>query len=1468
LIRVLADITSAAYLRGTSSSLALPNTTLNRDSSTPFARDPNALREVSDILSRAARDGLPWSAFSVYAWVVFAHQLPSSPAGISLGDQEFLSSQLLEELALLALDNFKVLEWIQTLMLEIRRQYKGSADSGLEDSIRELVLGMLSYSVDVGFVLYGSDIFATFMAALDADRPYLEPIDTRLFSRIHPLQIMTHLIQPFLSNAQSRFPYETLPFVRLIRSLFLLGLPGHKTSLPVFDYITTLNEFTELLPLSFEDYEQVDEDYPHSDSYFVILKNDLPILITRSPRNHGNNANAHNSMALIPIQNVDWQVTTFVPAGSQGEVRSNEKPLVVTWTTEFRPICYLVDCLSTAAPGNNKTLFSKADILPPEDIIEMIKLLATALQTAHQDAVADGLPPVDAAQDILKIRPGEMDHEQDIITTIFEIFEYTLQRQKVDKDLTISTEILTACMEFFHATTYFAPNRIWPILVRSRLLDLNGCEPALITVVSNSEILRGDFSFLLRSIKLFDALIDLAYTQPQTKNTSMKRALSRLASTTSTIQFAVPPKTIRTIMNVYLDVLVHAFQDCQFWRFTDQNQLTTMNTSILTAFNKILTVTYGFDEEFVLERKFSSTLADCAKSLLDLLLAPESSTSTIVNTIVGLISKPFPPTALGSEPILSAGLSSSAQHKDQVAEVRTALELCNTVLHLAIHTNCDASLLEARLFKAAPTLTRLYAMSYKLRTPISITMNLLLAASMRHDTVPPSLLGHMGADMAKAFLLMLSQLAQPLEDIDREVATWNLMSKVVNSQQQWFALYLLTGRAPRETGCKTSATNETVLNFALDKLSSISKLPWEKLKVPIAMLQFVSISYSKWRITNKTIREHQTFLPAIIEYFAKLRREDRPALAQITETQVASLIAEILTMHLYYCREMGDFKFASTLVNKLGYFKNFGFLPPVLNTNQQSFLRKNLKGMYPGFQLSKVKHSTIFPVEYGRNYFYDCEMAMKLIESVKGHGDHKGFALEIQWANINLSELDVQVNLHKQCKLLATELAQVAAKDPSYALVDPLLDVVHACCIDMRNTSLPDGMADKFQKSQIELVAIILQRLVVIKHEQIMDELIGVFHDIWNAFCNTVQNFDAMYTGIRKDINRTFLQILFLSLQLMSRSRATMNGKKSAGKHIPPKYFTELLTIASDIVPKGFKSLAELAHNEMTARTVQVTDFVLLTSIFQTILKIPGIEAVQTQLALNLANSEISRYAINLFTWSDQLLIDGDPVFGEVSILFLLELSSVPAMADSLAAQGILSQLSGANLMALYNRPAGIGPFDKPARLHSVWARGILPLCLNLLDAVGPPVVAEIVAFLAQYPHQAERLIKQLGNRRGDMGTRPGQSHMTLAMAAEAHSMALLSAIVDGLRSAGGMAGNIPAAEIPALPWDRAALKEEIEDWVAQKDGLRRYVIPAGDHEAEMYRAKATRPEYEDRLEERVWAELKGASECLSGNGA
>ena len=156
---------------------------------------------------------------------------------------------------------------------------------------------------------------------------------------------------------------------------------------------------------------------------------------------------------------------------------------------------------------------------------------------------------------------------------------------------------------------------------------------------------------------------------------------------------------------------------------------------------------------------------------------------------------------------------------------------------------------------------------------------------------------------------------------------------------------------------------------------------------------------------------------------------------------------------------------------------------------------------------------------------------------------------------------------------------------------------------------------------------------------------------------------------------------------------------------------------------------------------------------------------------------------------------------------------------------------------------------------------------MNLLDAVGPPVAGEVVSFLNQYPNQLQRLVSSIANRRAPIGTRPGDTHLTLNMAAEAHSLALIWLVVERYRAAGpGTAAFVP--EIPALEWDKASIKEDVEDWLQGSVSLRDRILPANEREAELSRMRPVDPasRCENRLQERVWAEFRGVVDCFAGN--
>ena len=94
------------------------------------------------------------------------------------------------------------------------------------------------------------------------------------------------------------------------------------------------------------------------------------------------------------------------------------------------------------------------------------------------------------------------------------------------------------------------------------------------------------------------------------------------------------------------------------------------------------------------------------------------------------------------------------------------------------------------------------------------------------------------------------------------------------------------------------------------------------------------------------------------------------------------------------------------------------------------------------------------------------------------------------------------------------------------------------------------------------------------------------------------------------------------------------------------------------------------------------------------------------------------------------------------------------------------------------------------------------------------------------------------------------------------NSLALIWRIVEHHRALGPAAGSM-GGEIPQLPWDKSVVKEEIDDWLQARSSVRERLLAANERDAELLQTKSKDGKSENRLEERVWAELTGAAECL-----
>lgn len=418
--------------------------------------------------------------------------------------------------------------------------------------------------------------------------------------------------------------------------------------------------------------------------------------------------------------------------------------------------------------------------------------------------------------------------------------------------------------------------------------------------------------------------------------------------------------------------------------------------------------------------------------------------------------------------------------------------------------------------------------------------------------------------------------------------------------------------------------------------------------------------------------------------------------------------------------------------------------------------------------------------------------------------------------------------------------------------------------------NLPDHIFDRLSHSRADLAFALIQQLTEVHSSEI--EVKSILPVAWDAVRACDSNLGSALEGVESNYYRVLLRILYLALHINASvdseklGASQMDGANGRNWSQTANASAQTaLEVISIIVAQGFRSLTMLLHS--SPQRVHPSDFALLTAILRSCIQIPGLTRNTSHLLTSFADTQTARCASTLLSWSDQLAASsaGDPIYGEYSILFLLEMSSVPALAESLAVDGVLSYILSTNLIRkLQNR--AFAPLDQPTRMYPIWAKGILPLLLNLLYAVGPPMAAEVAAALNTFPHQLARASSAFSPGLGIASKQDGssQAYLTLAMASEAQSIALIVSILRTFREAGASAAVV-VRDVEEITWDAVQVKEDVESWLQRRGALRERIVPTNEREEAMSRMKAEKDGSDNRLEERVVSELQSVVEVLSG---
>ncbi|RDW64870.1 hypothetical protein BP6252_10521 [Coleophoma cylindrospora] len=1330
--------------------------------------------------------------------------------------------------------------------------------------LRVAILDLVAFACTTS-IGYREEVVDASLATLSGGRDYWDVAeDDNIFAaEDDPIAIFLatdDLRLTLLESAARRYPFESLPFLKLVHATAACASSYYHQAVPsILDILEELPVFTSALPDGFINYETTAEEDNNNNIRLTTTIN----LFEARTRQKIHPARNTSSRSLI-LAGTDSDFT--IPYGTLGRIISESRPRIVMWWHQYSGLKYFGKLLETFLTAGDSVDATTGAIADREAVAEIIGLLSTLIVTSVK---ASSVTPqtLEQAHRVLETASAGLTRSGDIVSVVSGIFEEELQRQASAVVSEASLDVLDSCVQFLHAIMPLCPGRVWPIVARSGMLENGRSSGWISSIVGTVESITGQYTLLLSCTHLYEALVEDFVTH----------AVARKCGTQSPGRFGgreelgtgVPEKVLSTVLLSFTHYMVDVLESSCTWRFSVTEERHALVKNISITLETILCSTHS--------------ISGCSEAGMGAMAALMPAASHILNTFVSTSG------TLRFQPLLRSyidGLQTSWTAFSSVAidqslkQVQSVLSFTRSLLQTAVMQVRPATNLESLLFRSSPIIARLYAAHESFRLPVVALFKAMIASAASSSAEPPSLLGHLGPETSKAFLQTLSDLDGPLPRTRNVILTWQFLCTVVTGRQQWFANYLLTGKTPRDAMKKqcsesNSRVDKSLLSYALERLSKLSEIPKQE---ALAMLEFVSLAQNHLPWTMYDLQKHESFIKGISNFVGSMPPL-QPA-AQLDKRidscytiQIAAFVAQILAMHLFHSRQMGDTTPAKELLPNLTYFTRFAVAVPDYNASLHGNLKRNFESRYPGCPLGDFKRTTLETHHFGRDYLYNLSLANKMLsfdEAWTGRKDD-GYGNELATANVNLSIVDAQIAVLNSWKLLATELSS-NVKD-QVDLQKIMAKIIKDCMVSNSRSQFSEEIFARLKQTRADLALVLLQRLL--ETNSTVPELYGengrfsqgVLSAVWEATRSVGRSFGLTLSAGDATYHRSLLRLLYLALRLHADAKPQQFDPKQSsriGQQQTNDVALLVLEIIDNVVANGFRDLAAALHDQPDDFSPE--DIALITGILQTSLRIPSVALCHSQIVSMMATYNTARVAANLFSWSDKLAINGDPIYGELSILFLLELSSIPAMAEHLATEGLLSLVSDASITTYLRRP-NISPFADgtgPQRCYSIWVRGILPLLLNILHAVGISIATEVALFLNQFPHllkQSSTAFDSAETSRTVSKSQP--KYITLSVVSEVHSTALILFILNSYKESG-----MGVTEIPGIEWDAASVLENVEIWLGTRGLLRERILPMGKREQDLSRRKADSSELGARhkLEEMVVSELIGIRDVL-GSG-
>ena len=1232
-----------------------------------------------------------------------------------------------------------------------------------------------------------------------------------------------------LETSLARFPYESITALQLLRGLMASSHPTQPGFEFVMTRLYTMHGFTHSATGNLAKFHTVHEE---ENMNLVGLKSDALMV-------YG------GTSSMLPTSKSETAYSDLaIRKGTEGTVISETTPTVVLWHHDFSAFRLFGSWIDLYRSGVLDLSLDSIDS-SVEVIAQVLHLLGelVAKESAHGR--------MENVLSVLDEVTGHAQYTSDIISTILDICQMEMSSLRLIQS-SASCEVVTACLKLMTALCSIFADRVWLAIPQDFFLD----GFLLDSVLSSDLRASGNLSmdFFEAYMTLYESLLHtaIATSRPQHPN--------RQQSRNATFQSFVPGTLIAERLSAFTERI------CEFtYHMLDLPEALSIRGIII--------------------------LKTCMASIQTILMlgristnekGPSESPRHLLTPSALIITQKFTSVFEGSRMPLTIRVLVHLI-KLKASQPRNASALCETIVStlqlitsLLRANRVDSSkdtTFEVHTMKLSPIFVRLIGPNSVGIASMGLLETLLQGA---HRIGPDiSLLSRLGPDSALLLCQNLQSIACNSTEPQGAASAWNLIATLYRGQQQWFAIQLLTGsnaqsvRAPSSNSINNDHRRHnkqpvSVFTTATQLLMDINNLSPD---VAAAILSAVVTALQNWSWAQSQMDLSSDFYNVIFKHVAQMTTPLTPTTIEPHNLEIAAHTCHIAVIYLHKARALKDNGKVKMLIPLITWLDKCAVEFNAFNRSLHANLERNVVSKYSPWTLSELKHTSISDRVFGENFVYDIDLA-RLAMGVRSREDP--FLAELIRANVNLSVVQAQLDLFHAFKELCVEQGGFLMQNQLVQKV--MVDIIRKCLLANAGPLPQEALFEGLLQSRQELVLGLFRALVGANARGINS--LSLLDVVWRSIDAHDSSYENAISSAYIPMFRCQISILLLALQLRvqkvdkdnhENSPAKAKGTSSLAVSIP-------LEIAQKIVVNGLVALVaavgqrpQSIHEVSTIVNIDdvgFEDFELILSVLRTILRLPSVPQMVSQLSAILVSAEFVQSCTSLYSWSHTLVTSNqNPVFGDLSLRILACASILPGVAEGLAVEGILTRISTARMTHfLRSQPGGVSHYDGHEAirtLYRTWSQAILPLCLNLLVYVGRPMSAEVAVFLNQFPEQLLRASDAFAG--SDTENNLAVVSITLNLAQEAATLAMISHILQSYRLAGASAG-VNTLEISPLQHydDRSSdFFQDVED-ILEKDHalLRSRMIASNEHEVQWMHEPSADSRSRNLLEEKVAQQL------------